>query len=208
MDIRLVRDRFSGQPRGFAFVQYAEVAQAARAMQVLQVREVWWVWRYCEADRDVGCQWLCSSRYSQLRRCKCCRCGRCGGLGVCGPCREDVFYYMFSYLPAVSTLQGPQPTRLPPIAGVSARRLQRRREIVLRSRPRGTHSSRQCTISGPRCSAGEGRAGKQCRTGSRYAVQGTEAGHCRAGEIGSAWHPSQGHDALQVRPGWQCRTGR
>jgi RNA recognition motif-containing protein len=36
-DIRLVRDKFTGAPRGFCFVQFHSVADAAKALQLLQV---------------------------------------------------------------------------------------------------------------------------------------------------------------------------
>ena len=35
-DVRLVRDRFTGAPRGFCFAEYASVADAARALGGLQ----------------------------------------------------------------------------------------------------------------------------------------------------------------------------
>lgn len=36
-DIRLVQDRFTGAPRGFAFVHFHSVADASRVLHALQV---------------------------------------------------------------------------------------------------------------------------------------------------------------------------
>ena len=36
-EIRMVQDKFTGQPRGFAFVHFFTVADAAKALQALQV---------------------------------------------------------------------------------------------------------------------------------------------------------------------------
>lgn len=36
-EIRLVRDKYTGEPRGFCFVQFHSVAHAGRALQLLQV---------------------------------------------------------------------------------------------------------------------------------------------------------------------------
>ena len=55
-EVRMVRDKFSGAPRNFAFVQYAEVQDATRAMNGLQgVRAGGSTLRICYArDRAVG----------------------------------------------------------------------------------------------------------------------------------------------------------
>lgn len=37
LDVRLVRDKFTGAPRGFAFVEFGSVPDAARALNALQV---------------------------------------------------------------------------------------------------------------------------------------------------------------------------
>ena len=36
-EVRLIRDKFTGQPRGFCFMEFHSVADAARALQLLQV---------------------------------------------------------------------------------------------------------------------------------------------------------------------------
>ena len=36
-DVRLIRDKFTGQPRGFGFMEFHSVQDAARALQLLQV---------------------------------------------------------------------------------------------------------------------------------------------------------------------------
>ena len=46
-DIRLVLDKFTGAPRGFAFVHFHTVADASRVLHALQV---------CDLHRFVG--WL------------------------------------------------------------------------------------------------------------------------------------------------------
>jgi RNA recognition motif-containing protein len=38
LDVRLVMEKFSGMPRGFAFVEYEHSPDATRAMNMLQVR--------------------------------------------------------------------------------------------------------------------------------------------------------------------------
>lgn len=38
LEIRMVRDKFTGAPRGFAFAHFATIADAARALSGLQVR--------------------------------------------------------------------------------------------------------------------------------------------------------------------------
>ena len=37
LEVRMVRDKFTGAPRGFAFAHFASIADAARAMTALQV---------------------------------------------------------------------------------------------------------------------------------------------------------------------------
>ena len=37
-DVRLIRDKFTGQPRGFGFMEFHSVQDAARALQLLQVQ--------------------------------------------------------------------------------------------------------------------------------------------------------------------------
>ncbi len=41
-DIRLVLDKFTGAPRGFAFVHFHTVADASRVLHALQVRNLCW----------------------------------------------------------------------------------------------------------------------------------------------------------------------
>lgn len=38
-DVRLIRDKFTGQPRGFGFMEFHSVQDAARALQLLQVQQ-------------------------------------------------------------------------------------------------------------------------------------------------------------------------
>lgn len=45
-DIRLVLDKFTGAPRGFAFVHFHTVADASRVLHALQV---------CNLGQSVGC---------------------------------------------------------------------------------------------------------------------------------------------------------
>lgn len=42
-DIRLVLDRFTGAPRGFAFVHFHTVADASRVLHALQVNSLLWL---------------------------------------------------------------------------------------------------------------------------------------------------------------------
>ena len=42
-DIRLVLDRFTGAPRGFAFVHFHSVADASRVLHALQVGSLLWL---------------------------------------------------------------------------------------------------------------------------------------------------------------------
>ena len=37
LDVRIVNDKFTGQPRGFAFVHFASIADAARALHAFNV---------------------------------------------------------------------------------------------------------------------------------------------------------------------------
>lgn len=37
-EVRLIRDKFTGQPRGFGFMEFHSVSDAARALQMLQVK--------------------------------------------------------------------------------------------------------------------------------------------------------------------------
>ena len=39
-DVRLIRDKFTGQPRGFGFMEFHSVQDAARALQLLQVQHI------------------------------------------------------------------------------------------------------------------------------------------------------------------------
>lgn len=39
LDVRLVRDKFTGAPRGFAFVELSSVTDSTRALNQLQVRD-------------------------------------------------------------------------------------------------------------------------------------------------------------------------
>ena len=45
-DIRLVLDRFTGAPRGFAFVHFHSVADASRVLHALQVIHCFMPWFY------------------------------------------------------------------------------------------------------------------------------------------------------------------
>ena len=38
LDVRIVNDKFTGQPRGFAFVHFASIADAARVLHAFNVR--------------------------------------------------------------------------------------------------------------------------------------------------------------------------
>ena len=38
LDVRIVNDKFTGQPRGFAFVHFASIADATRALHAFNVR--------------------------------------------------------------------------------------------------------------------------------------------------------------------------
>jgi RNA-binding protein 5/10 len=40
LDVRIVNDKFTGQPRGFAFVHFASIADATRALHAFNVRSV------------------------------------------------------------------------------------------------------------------------------------------------------------------------
>lgn len=39
-EVRLIRDKFTGQPRGFGFMEFHSVSDAARALQMLQVKHL------------------------------------------------------------------------------------------------------------------------------------------------------------------------
>ena len=39
-EVRLIRDKFTGQPRGFGFMEFHSVSDAAHALQMLQVKHL------------------------------------------------------------------------------------------------------------------------------------------------------------------------
>lgn len=75
-EVRLIRDKFTGQPRGFCFMEFHSVADAARALQLLQVLtppplpvlRTSLVWKLPTSGRSQTA-WSELPRYSQSGKC-------------------------------------------------------------------------------------------------------------------------------------------